>query len=75
MQVTGSYKATAPGTITIKVPVKDVSEAGALNQTLYSVTASTMTLPQQANSIPSNGGIGGSFFNLIDAAPAYDFTG
>jgi len=75
IQVTGSYTATAPGTITINVPTKDVNEAGALNQTLYSITASTMTLPQPANSVPSSGGIGGSFFNLIDAAPSYDFSG
>ena len=73
--MTGSYTTTAPGTITINVPIKDVSEPGAINQTLYSVTASTMTLPQPANSVPSSGGIGGSFFNLIDVAPAYDFTG
>jgi len=73
-QVTGSYTATSPGTITINVPIKDVTEPGAINQALYSVTASTMTLPQPANSIPSSGGIGGSFFNLIDVAPAYDFT-
>jgi hypothetical protein len=38
----------------------------------YSVTASTMTLPAAANSVPAFGGIGGLLFNLIDVAPAYD---
>jgi hypothetical protein len=55
------------------VPIADVS-INALNTTLYSVTASTMTLPVQANSVPPDPifGFGGSLFNLIDVARAYD---
>ncbi|HST30821.1 MAG TPA: dockerin type I domain-containing protein, partial [Chthoniobacterales bacterium] len=34
---------------------------------------STMTLGQPANTVPSIGGIGGSFFNLIDVAQGYLF--
>ena len=81
----GSTQLTAPGacsvvngpngTITIDVPVSDVSlDAGVtpFSSKLYSVTAATMTLPQQASSVPSLGGVGGIPFNLIDVAPAYD---
>ena len=39
---------------------------------LYSVTASTMTLPQPANTVSSRGGIGGVPFNLIDVVRGYD---
>ena len=69
-----TYTATAPGTISITVPAADVTEAGAVNSTLYSVTASTMSLAAPANSVPSTGGIGGVPFNLIDSAPAYDYV-
>lgn len=63
---------TGPGgTITIDVPIARVS-IDALNGTLYSVTASTMTLPERASTAPSLGGIGGTFFNLIDVARAYN---
>jgi hypothetical protein len=31
-----------------------------------------MTLPAPANSVPSLGGIGGVFFNLIDVVRGYD---
>jgi hypothetical protein len=63
----------ANGTITIYVPLSDVSEPGAIDNRLHEVTASTMTLPQPANTVPSVGGIGGSFFNLIDVAQGYTF--
>lgn len=72
--VTGTYTPTAPGTISITLPVADVTEAGAISSTLFSATASTMTLPAPANSVPSLGGIGGSFFNLIDVVRAFDFV-
>jgi hypothetical protein len=72
--VTGSYTPTAPGTITIDVPVGLVSVPSPIGQDrLFSVTASTMTLEASANSVPPSGGIGGLKFNLIDVAPAYDF--
>jgi hypothetical protein len=72
--VTGSFTPTAPGTITIDVPVALVSVANPIVQDrLFSVTASTMTLEARANSVPVLSGIGGLKFNLIDVAPAYDF--
>jgi hypothetical protein len=73
-QVTGQYTPTAPGTITIDVPLAAVTAPGAIDRKLYSVTASTMTLPVPAASVPVVNGLGGSFFNLIDVAPAYDFV-
>lgn len=76
-QLTGSactYTAKAPGTITITVPTADVSEAAPLSATLYSVTASSMTLPGPANTIPSTGGLGGTPPDLIDVAPGFDFS-
>jgi len=63
------------GTITIDVPIAAVSlEAGVppYSSKLYSVTASTMTLPARATSVPSFGGVGGLPFNVIDVAPSYD---
>ncbi|MDQ6765671.1 MAG: dockerin type I domain-containing protein [Verrucomicrobiota bacterium] len=63
----------ANGTITIYVPLTAVTEAGAIDNRLHEVTASTMTLQQPANTVPSNGGIGGSLFNLIDVAQGYTF--
>ena len=39
---------------------------------IYSVTASTMTLQAQANSVPWSLGVGGIPFNLIDIARSYD---
>jgi hypothetical protein len=72
--VTGSYTPTAPGTITIDVPVGLVSVPNPIGaERLFSVTASTMTLEASANSVPPVGTIGGLKFNLIDVAPAYDF--
>jgi hypothetical protein len=65
------------GTITIYVPLSAVNEAGAIDNKLHEVTASTMTLQQQANSVPpvaANGRfIGGVFFNPIDIAQSYVF--
>ena len=61
------------GTITIYVPLSNVSEPGAIDARLHEVTASTMTLLQPANTTPSVGGIGGSLFNLIDVVQGYTF--
>jgi hypothetical protein len=81
----GSTQLTAPGacavapgangTITIDVPISLVSlDAGVtpFSSRLYSVTASTMTLPVAAETVPSGGGEGGVPFNLIDAVRGYD---
>jgi hypothetical protein len=83
-QITGSYTPTAPGTITIDVPIVDVMEPGAIDDTLYQVTASTMTLAEPANTFapfdvegccpPHEYRVGGSPFNLIESAPPYDFV-
>ena len=69
-----SYTPTAPGTITIDVPIVDVSPTIPIDSTLYSVTAATMTLSQPANTVQSVSGIGGTPFNLIDAAAPFDFN-
>jgi hypothetical protein len=63
------------GNITIYVPLSSVSEAGAVDNRLHEVTASTMTLPARANSEPRDPllGTGGVFFNLIDVAQGYVF--
>jgi hypothetical protein len=73
--VTGSYTATAPGVITIDVPASTVTESGPLDGLLYSVTTASMTLSGNAETPPDafGSGIGGSPFNLVDVAPAYDF--
>ncbi|MDQ6860943.1 MAG: dockerin type I domain-containing protein [Verrucomicrobiota bacterium] len=63
----------ANGSIVIYVPLSNVSEGGAIDNRLHEVTASTMTLPQPANTVPSSGGIGGSLFNVIDVAQGYVF--
>lgn len=59
------------------MPTGDAYASGPLTRTLYSVTASTMTLAVPANKpAPYRVGsayVGGSFFNLIDSAPSYDF--
>src|SRR5262249_51555625 len=63
------------GTITIDVPLSQVSLDPGVAQfanRIYSVTASTMTLPAPANSVPWAGGVGGIPFNLIDIARSYD---
>jgi len=68
------YTATAPGTITITVPLADVAEADPISNILYSVNASTQTLSAPANSSPYVNGIGGVPPNLVDVAPTYDFN-
>ncbi len=70
-QITGKVKMAAPGIIQIDVPIADVTVPGAIGPTLFSVTASTMTLPQPANSSPGTNGV---LFNLIDVVPAFDLT-
>ena len=76
-RVKGSYTRTAPGTIAIDVPSGAAYARNPVSATLYHVTASTMTLAGPANRpAPFRSGaayIGGSFFNLIDSAPSYDF--
>lgn len=72
-QVTGTYKAGAPGMITISVPVADVTEVNPLSSTLYSVTASTQGYSGPAEAVAPLAGVGGSPFNLIDVAEPYDF--
>ena len=71
------------GTIAIDVPISDVTLSGgsprvpipALDGTLYSVTASTMTEQGPANTPPPAVSFtGGQLFNLIDAVRAYDFN-
>ena len=90
----GTTQITAPGacsfvlgpfgTITIDVPIADVSlDTGVtpLTNRLFSVTASTMTLNTPPESVPPNPGnfklftspIGGVLFDLIDVVRAYDF--
>jgi hypothetical protein len=63
------------GNITIYVPLLSVAVANPIDNQLHEVTASTMTLQQQANTVPPDPfvGIGGSFFNLIDVAQGYTF--
>jgi hypothetical protein len=75
-QVTGSYTATAPGLITINVPVDAVKEPDPVSNLLYSVTTAGMTLAGNAEAVPNvfGAGIGGNLFNLVDVAPAYDFN-
>jgi hypothetical protein len=63
------------GNITIYVPLSDVTEAGAIDNRLHEVTASTMTLLEPANTQQPDPvfGFGGSYFNLIDVAQGYVF--
>lgn len=75
-QITGSYTATAPGTITIDVPASKVAVPHPYDGVLHAVTASTQSLATPADACPvEEFGIAGCLFNLIDVAPAYDFTG
>jgi len=80
-----SYVPGYHGTITIDVPIADVSVDGSSvgPNRLYSVTGSTMTLPAPAESNPPDvhgnfhaftGPIGGVLFDLIDVVRAYDFV-
>ncbi len=63
------------GNISIYVPLSVVAEAGAIDNRLHEVTASTMTLLEPANTHQRDPllGSGGSFFNLIDVAQGYVF--
>ena len=74
--VKGSYTATAPGLITIDVPLAAVAEPDSINNLLYSVTTASMTLNGNAEAVPNvfGSGIGGNLFNLVDVAPPYDFN-
>jgi Ca2+-binding RTX toxin-like protein len=73
-QIRGSYTPTAPGTIWIDVPIDHVKvPEGTVDGQLHEITASTQSLPQPPQDVPQFGGIGGSYFNLIDAAPSYDW--
>jgi hypothetical protein len=76
-----SYTLGPFGTITIDVPISDVSLALGVAplspNRLYSVTASTMTLNAPPETVPPDetlftGPIGGVFFDLIDVVRAYD---
>jgi hypothetical protein len=63
------------GTITIDVPLSLVGldpGVASFSSKLYSVTASTMTLPKPANTLPTSGGLLGVPFNLIDVVRGYD---
>ncbi|MFN2468413.1 MAG: hypothetical protein ABR521_09850, partial [Gaiellaceae bacterium] len=60
--------AGANGKIAIDVPIEPVSVADPLDHKLYSVTASTMTLAQTADSAPPLG----VPFDVIDVVRAYD---
>ena len=73
------------GTITIDVPIADVSlDAGVapLSNRLFSITASSMTMNAPPESVPPNPGgfnafsgpIGGVLFDLIDVVRGYDFV-
>jgi hypothetical protein len=95
----GTKQITAPGacsvvqgpfgTITIDVPIADVSGVAPLSNRLYSVTASTMTIlagdaenPKPDNGVTTqiahvsvlNSPVGGQLFDLIDVVRAYDFV-
>jgi hypothetical protein len=82
--VTGSYTNTAPGVITINVPLSQVSEADPIDSILYSATSASMSLTGTADGLTTcgpnqigltvNSCIGGVPFNLIDTTPAYDFN-
>jgi hypothetical protein len=63
------------GKITIDVPKSLVAlETGVapFSSTLWSVSATTLTAPSAPDSVASLGGIGGVFFNEIDAARGYN---
>jgi len=64
----------APGTITIDVPISQVSlpNTAPLDDTLYSVTASTMTQVEETSPIPPLIGVGGIQFNLGDVVRGYN---
>jgi len=61
--ITGSYTATAPGVITLTVPIADVG--GNAKAVLYSLTGLTVTQLTTSSS--------GPIFNQIDATVPFDF--
>ena len=72
-----SFRLGPFGTITIDVPIADVSlDAGVapLSNRLFSVTASTMTLSAPPEMVAPVANIGGVLFDLIDVVRAYDFV-
>ena len=58
------------GTISIDVPIADVTEADPVDSNLHEVTASTMTTPSPAECLCTVASPIGVLFNLIDAAVA-----
>lgn len=63
------------GTITITVPKSTVSVASPDSSILYSVTASSQTLPAGNAETPAPvAGLGGVLFNIIDVAQSFDFN-
>ncbi|MDQ1396319.1 MAG: hypothetical protein QOG64_1578, partial [Acidimicrobiaceae bacterium] len=62
-----------PGTITIDVPVADVKVDDPISANLFSVTATTLTYAQPPEAADTGSAVGGSLFDLIDVAPAYDY--
>jgi hypothetical protein len=71
VEVPGEYNPDS-GVITIDVPKSAVALEGA-DPTLYSVTSSTHSLPEAADTVPSLSGIGGVQFNLVDVVAPYSF--
>ena len=61
--ITGSYTATAPGVITLTVPIADVG--GSAKAVLYSLTGLTVTQLTSSST--------GPIFNQIDATVPFDF--
>jgi hypothetical protein len=74
--IPGSYTASAPGIITLDVPVVDVGDNA--NGTLFSITALSVTqsTPSSAGSTGTSttGSSTGPIFNQIDATASFDFT-
>ncbi|MFN2581202.1 MAG: hypothetical protein ABR498_00460 [Candidatus Dormibacteria bacterium] len=73
------YTPTSPATITITVPKSAVNEPGAIDNILYSVTASSQTLPSGNAETPPNtdaglGTFGGQLPNLVDVVAPFDFN-
>src|SRR3989440_4181904 len=62
------------GTITIDVPLSNVSEPGAIDNHLHEVTTSTMTLQRLPNTVPPVGAIRASLFHPLDAAHGDTFA-
>ena len=60
------------------MPARAAYAPNPISTTLFSVTASTMMLYKSAEALrpvrDAIGYSGGSFFTLVDSAPAFDFT-